>query len=613
MASREDVKKVGKVIILGMDGLDPAVMDLLMSEGLLPHFSKLKETGSYARLATTNPAVSPVAWTTLATGAGPGVHGIFDFIERRAPSYLPLLSVNRLERGLLGKDRHVRCRRAPAFWEKAGKAGVPCVILRWPVTFPPEEINGRMLSGLGVPDLLGLLGKYSYLTSQDEEARPEDYGRLIRLEHEGGAFRADLVGPRVQGFLEQRDTACRIRIGVDESTGTATVSVGEKGYRVPFEGWSDWVPVSFRIAPGKTAEGLARFYCLETQPHVKLYATPTQIDPRNPFYAISHPGGYAAELAAEVGPFHTLGIAEDTKALEEGRLGEEAFLEQCRMIIDEREHIFLHELGRFEEGILACVFDTSDRIQHVFWRENEYDEEGKLARVAGPIREHCVRLDGILGKAMEEAGNDAAVIVVSDHGFTGFRWAFDMNRWLVTKGYMGLTGEPPEGSSGPLFQYVDWSKTQAYALGFASVYLNLQGREEEGIVRREEANELKGALIRELVAFRHEDRGVNPVFRVYWREEIYAGPEAGAGPDLIVGFRPGYRMSGETALGGIASSIITIRKSKWRGDHIVDPGFVPGVFLSNLAGAVEGPFGAEDVAPLILRLLGVEETASQDR
>jgi len=83
---------VKKAILLGFDGLDPAVTERLMAEGKLPNFSRLKEMGAYSRLRTTFPALSPVAWSTFATGVNPAKHNIFDFLNRDLRTYAPELS-----------------------------------------------------------------------------------------------------------------------------------------------------------------------------------------------------------------------------------------------------------------------------------------------------------------------------------------------------------------------------------------------------------------------------------------------------------------------------------------------------------------------------------------
>src|SRR3974377_1345683 len=84
--------KVRKAIVLGLDGLAPVLAERLMDEGKLPNLAQLRATGSYHRLRTTFPALSPVAWSTFATGVSPAKHNIFDFLDRDLRTCMPRLS-----------------------------------------------------------------------------------------------------------------------------------------------------------------------------------------------------------------------------------------------------------------------------------------------------------------------------------------------------------------------------------------------------------------------------------------------------------------------------------------------------------------------------------------
>ena len=104
MAKTINDAKFKKVILLGMDGLDPKVLSHLMEQGALPNFSKLRDLGSYSPLATSNPAQSPVAWASIATGNNPGYHGVFDFLNRRVTDYMPELAVVKMNpKNIFGK------------------------------------------------------------------------------------------------------------------------------------------------------------------------------------------------------------------------------------------------------------------------------------------------------------------------------------------------------------------------------------------------------------------------------------------------------------------------------------------------------------------------------
>jgi len=220
------------------------------------------------------------------------------------------------------------------------------------------------------------------------------------------------------------------------------------------------------------------------------------IDPDDPALPISQPSFYAAYLASLIGPFATTGMAEDTWALNEGVIDGDAFLKQAWGIFEERESMFLSALENTRRGVVACVFDTSDRIQHMFYRQFQ---TGNGAH-AGVVEAMYRRMDVLVGKAVAYAGIDTALFVLSDHGFCSFRRGVNLNSWLHHNGYLALKN----GSGDSTFlRGVDWSRTKAYALGLAGMYLNLRGRESQGTVEPgAEAETLKRELIRSLSALR---------------------------------------------------------------------------------------------------------------
>src|SRR5438094_4747300 len=142
--------RIKKLIFLGLDGFDPGLAERFMAEGKLPNLARLKEQGSYSRLRTTFPALSPVAWSTFATGVNPAKHNIFDFLNRNMKSYVPELATAKVyppERVLkLGRLRiplsgpHVEMRRKSVpFWTLLGKQHIGSTIIRVPITFPPDK------------------------------------------------------------------------------------------------------------------------------------------------------------------------------------------------------------------------------------------------------------------------------------------------------------------------------------------------------------------------------------------------------------------------------------------------------------------------------------------
>jgi len=301
-----------------------------------------------------------------------------------------------------------------------------------------------------------------------------------------------------------------------------------------------------------------------------------------------------------VGPFATAGLAEDTWALNERVIDEDAFLRQAWDIFDERRSMFLTALGNVRRGVVACVFDTSDRLQHMF-----YDQMGKPG---GPhstvIEEMYQRMDALLGETLAFVDERTALFVLSDHGFRSFRRSVHVNTWLHQQGYLVLQSQPVERDAQPFFKDVDWSRTRAYALGLSGLYLNLKGREARGIVEPgAEATTLLDEISAGLTALRDDD-GQSPVANVYSSKSIYRGPYLDSAPDLIIGYGDGYRISWESAVGDVAKCVLEDNPKAWSGDHCVDPLLVPGVLFSNLRIQADNP-GIEDLAPTVLSLFGV--------
>ncbi len=596
-----------RVIVIGLDGLEPKIVDGMLAAGELPNLRRLQAQGGFARVATTSPAETPVAWSTFATGTNPGGHGIFDFIRRSPATYLPDLALNRYEqKNAFLPPKAVNLRRGMAVWDRLSAAGIGSTIVRCPCTYPPDAIRGRMLSGMGVPDLRGGLGTSTFYTSV-KGAAPRESENVVRVGADG-PIATHLIGPRHPKTREDVRVDLTIRVDragrrvIIESPGTP------RELEVRVGCWSDWLRVKFKAGLFQTVRGLVRFHLVRLDLEFELYASPVNFDPEVPLFPISAPADYAFELAEQFGPYHTTGMVEDHAGLSNERFGEEAFLDQCETAWMEREAMMLHELERFDEGLFYCLFDTPDRVQHLFWRFREPNHPANRGETPRPelaraVEEQYRRGDAIVGKALEFADDETLVIALSDHGFNSFQRGVHLNSWLRDHGLLTLRADAEPGG-GNLFRGVDWSRTRAYALGLGGIYLNLEGREGQGIVKADEADALKTAIAKGLGGLGDPERGTVAINRVLPREALYHGPYAGESPDLVVHCNGGYRVSWESSLGGVPEGLFADNVKKWGGDHIIDPTLVPGVLFVNR------PFRGDhaqltDLAPTILDALGV--------
>ncbi len=603
-----------KVLILGFDGFDPKIARSLMAEGRLPNFQRLAEMGSFSELETSIPPQSPVAWSNFITGMNPGGHGIYDFIARDPKTYMPYLSTTvtedakrKLKLGKwlipLSRAQVKLLRHGKAFWEILEDYGIPTVVLRVPSNFPPSGTKTRSLSGMGTPDILGTYGTFSFYTTKPYVITEETGGRIYIVDNFDDKVETEIVGPPNTFVEGSPDARIPMTIYLDPDYPVAKIVIEDTGLILNEKEWSDWVTLRFKMIPFVTVQGIVRFYLKSVRPDFELYMSPIQIDPRAPALPISTPPDYSKELAKAIGTFYTQGIAEETWALNEGRLNEDEFLQQIEFVFDQTKKMLDYELDRFKWGLLYCYFSTSDPLQHMFWRFRDpmhpmYDPE--LAKRYGKTIEfYYTRLDSVLGHAMDRVGPDATVIVLSDHGFTSYRRNFHLDTWLYKNGYLALKDEFRQ-ESGEFFENVDWSGTKAYALGINCLYINQIGRETEGIVSPgPEKEHLLDELRNKLLAIVDPETGEHVIAQVYKAEDCFTGECVDEAPDLVIGYNSGYRGSWETALGKVTRTLITDNMKAWSGDHCMAKEVIPGVLFTSKP--ITNPRPAlYDLAPTIL-------------
>ena len=241
----------------------------------------------------------------------------------------------------------------------------------------------------------------------------------------------------------------------------------------------------------------------------------------------------------------------------------------------------MRTLDEQEDGLVFAYFNSPDPVQHMFWtsllKERLADKGTEV--IPEPIVSSYKQMDRILADVQQRIQDEpnTSIIVLSDHGFADFRRAVELNRVLEEFGYLALKDDV--ASDAGMFKRIDWAKTQAYACGFSSIYLNLRGREGQGIVAPEKAEALRSDIRADLLQYQDPQNDQRPFVSLKDAESAYEGPPPQHAPDLIVGMRPGYRVSWTTALGGVGRKPVTDNDRQWAGGHIVDRKHVPGVLL----------------------------------
>lgn len=620
-----------KVIVIGLDGMDPRLSAALMKAGQLPNLAKLSARGGFSDLATSVPPQSPVAWATFINGAGPGSHGIFDFIHRHPQEQCaPFYSAAETLPGEGGMDigdhrlqldfwpfnhkppQTVLRRQGTPFWDYLDAAGVPSTFYDLPSNYPasPSQYgHHRCLCGMGTPDMLGTYGTYQYFAEDGPETPLEEGGgKRTRLSFDNDTARAEIVGPPNSLLKVPVPITIEFFVHRDRAANAAVVEI--EGRRIVLKAgeWSRWTRLNFGISmpaflPSGGVSGICRFYLQEVGPNFRLYVSPVNMDPAAPAQKISEPPSFAQDLSAKLGPFYTTGFQEDHKARTNGIFGDDEYIRQAGIVLEERLALFEQALADYEDGLLFFYFSSSDLQSHMFWWDSDEEHPIRSSSEAKKYFDHVKRLykklDSVLGEVIDRHGSTATVIVMSDHGFGNFGRQFNLNSWLRDWGYLG----PPECTS--IMKDVDWSRTTAYGLGINGLYLNMKGRERDGLV---EPGEEREALLRELITRLEavtDIDGKRVIRGVYRSDKIYRGNATGLAPDLIVGYYRGFRASWATCLGDLTPEVLLDNDSAWSADHCADALEVPGVLFTNRPLAGKSP-SLVDLAPTILAQFGLK-------
>jgi predicted AlkP superfamily phosphohydrolase/phosphomutase len=624
-----------KVVVLGLDGLDPNLIQSMIDQGRAPNFKKLMEMGSFRRLGTTMPALSPVAWSSFITGLTPGGHGIGDFIMRDRHTYLPVFSIFETRPPwktfeAAGCDFPVdlpfadspsrNLRQGEPFWAHLTRQGIPAVVIKIPTNFPVDETATRAMGGMGTPDLADAYGLFNYFTSDPFEDFPNLSGGYAHyVDAEDGHFRASLIGPQNTFCPPDKDAADPYSqfskqpfdFYIDSVNNTARIDInGQKIVLEPGR-FSDWVDVEFELIPvvGKAA-GICRFLLKEIGPNVKLYVSPVNLDMRDEASGVTWPPEYGSELSEALGPLYTKGLPADTKAFDMGVFRDEDYVKQAETILEERMRLFEYEWERFEEGLFYFYVSSTDQDAHMLWRNMDPTHplhKESDPRFAGYLPHLYERMDELVGRVLPAVDDDTLVLIASDHGFAQFGRQVHLNTWLREHGYLQIKDEARNKEHTSVLD-VDWNHTAAYAMGFNGLYLNLEGRERDGIVKPDStmARNALSKLTRELLSIKDDETGINPIAQVYPRDELYQGDMTWDMPELLVGFRPGYRHSSDSVLTETGKSLIELNPYPWSGDHSMAKDLVPGVLFASRDFAEQNPT-ILDLPVTILDFFGIEK------
>jgi len=593
-----------RVMVLGVDGMDYGMTTRLMAEGRMPNFTRLSQQGGFNSLETSVPPLSPVAWSDFMTGLDSGGHGIFDFLHRDPDKLVPEFSMSKTippeDYITLGSwkiptdgGQLINLRKGRVFWQQLQDNGVVSTIIRMPANFPPVGVGERELSGMGTPDIHGGYGDFTFITDKFGAGRKTVEGGTIQeVWQEKGVINTQLLGPLNPYKKEDVKDVLNVPLIIKPLANNMGININLDGteFNLKKASWSEWIPVEFTMMPVfADLHGMVRFYLKSTSPSLELYVSPINFDPLNADTLLSVPSGFVAELAEETGRFYTQGMPEDTKALEAGIFNQHEFFAQAEIsakdVMAQMDFVvkdFLQERRSF----LFYYLGHLDQVSHMTWKSTDtehpfYDPETD-PYWASKIEELYIDIDTRVGQLLNQIGDKATLIVMSDHGFAPWRREFDLNAWLQSEGYLVLKGNSQ--SSDELFLQVDWNKTKAYGVGFNGLYLNLKGREKHGVVETSQKNALMSELNRKLLSVKDPGSDQFAITKVYQSDQYYdLSIELNRVPDLVIGYAYGTRGSSQSALGAVGpkAQVFKDHKEHWSGDHSMDHESVPGILLTS--------------------------------
>ena len=409
-----------RLVILGIDGLDPDLVRTFMREGRLPNLSALAARGGLYPLQTISAPQCEAAWSTIAAGRDAGSPVVTHEPAKLLLNFVPIAS-----------ETWSAARPGPSFWTTAGRAGVRASVITVPGTFPPEALpNGELLAGAPLPDIRRTRGTYHFLSStlpERDEGITSNGGILRRLHFEQRVARTRLTGPLHP--VSRDELTLPLAITWNHEARSANVEIGSHAVHLREREWSRWLDLSFPVNAITRVRGFAQLFLIRAGTELQLYVSPVHWHPDSPPAPISSPPGFAGELFDRLGLFRTLGWNAATAAVVDERLDEAAFLDDVDRAFQDRSETILNRFDAGSWDLLFGVVDTPDRVQHVMWRLTDtahprYDSE-LARRYATSIEQSYQQADELLGEIMTRVQNapDTLVMVISDHGFHTVRSA----------------------------------------------------------------------------------------------------------------------------------------------------------------------------------------------
>ncbi len=653
-----------RALVIGLDGLMPEMVERFAAEGHLPHLARLMQGGVYSPMLSSPPVDTPTNWTSLATGAWTGTHGIntfgvhfagerFEEMHRVNPSIFPDFV------GRAPAYINQLC-RAEYIWQAAERAGEPCILLNWPGCWPPNAksvitVDGSgpfssVLAGLNMPQTFssgGEAGTIPLLVRRPVggvgagSALPPLESALV-ISGEG------MLEPHEEGWRplsgEALDAALfyRLRVTAPTAAGYDRVAIARLDGQVVAEltpgAWSDWLWEEFptRFGPVRAKFRLRLLHLSLTGQEVVLYRTAIFN-----VHGWAHPQVIADELiedlfvrgqaAGRVGLLETDGAAADVHPIMPLCQVRESISDQARGLALSVDYLARH----YPWTLLMVQVHAPDGLNHEalnylspHWKR--YDP-ATAERAWERFRAEYGTLDTMVGAMLDScADEETLVLVVSDHAAIPTTRMVWVGQALVDAGLL-VYREDGSGRRVP-----DWGRTRV-VLGdhplAENVWVNLKGRDPDGIVEPgAEYEAVREAVLRAFCGLRDPETGLCPVALALRKEDAsFLGQWGDTVGDIVYYLRPGYASSGAIAsLGPLDPEIVKRDHFRWieegipsqyyAGMHGIHHQYLPNavydgcsnraVFLMAGPGVRRGvrlpvPPWTPDVVPTLAHLLGL--------
>ncbi len=528
-----------KAAIIGLDCALPHLIEKHIAEGHLPTFKKLIDGGVMAdNCLVPYPTVTPPNWASIATGAWPGTHGITDFHYHK-PGTTPI-GMNCVQ------AFDSRLCQAEYLWDTADKAGQKCIVLNYPGAWPSTMKNGIVVGGRGLAigeqrdgmpamfsrarlsnDMLITTGFYPRgIKGKFAEARgwknlPKKESEPLELEAKMEFRDAEVQPAPTTWYVLARQSGDK---GYDRATLSPTKDINDAFCTLPVGAWSPVINVKFKMSAGQAEKGFFRCKLIELSDDAEDFRL--YISSIGPTTGFSNPPEIMAELVSAEGiNGNTGGILG--YALE--WYGLDTFVEINEYYTQYMADCACALLTGHAWDLFFMHAHSPDWAYHMILTDMDPDLN-KDAAVRKAAWDAHLRIyqaqDKLLAQILGVLDKDTLVITVSDHGAVPDGPPIDPYKMLGPSGLAVLAekqidrGDLPDvkgRAKGLLeelkiaFQQPDIHKSKCFPQRAVYVYINLKGRDPEGIVDPKDYKEVQQQIIDALLTYVDPATGKRPI------------------------------------------------------------------------------------------------------